>query len=377
MTPLKFTLLKQYSFLLITLLYALIVFSPPSEATAIEKKLWGNINQKPIYLYSVTNVNGMILKMTNYGAKITSLFVPDKNGKLDDVVLGFDSLAEYIAPNQSFGATIGRYTNRIRDGKFTIDGINYELTKNDGKNTIHGGSEFETAVWNTKIKEHEHGIALIFTYFSKDRSNGFPGNLLSTITYTLTHNNEVKIDFEATTDKTTQVNFTHHGYFNLNGMKDLIYDHTIEINANKYVVLSTDDVTATGEIDTVEGKFWDLRKPTRIGENIDKIPLGGYHQNYIFDNYDGTLKKVAKIVEPNSGRTLELSTTQPGVTFYTAMGLTHKPKGKNGIKYPPHIAFCLETQHHVGAANHPQFPSTLLKPNEKYHEVAIYKFGIE
>lgn len=197
------------------------------------------------------------------------------------------------------------------------------------------------------------------------------------MTYTLTDKNEVHVSFEATTDKKTHVNFTHHGYFNLNGMKALIYDHIVEINADKYVVLSTDDVTATGEIDTVADKPWDLRKPTRVGDKIHQIPLNGYHQNFVFDDYDGTLKKVAKVVEPTSGRTLELSTTQPGVTFYAAMGLTHKPKGKKGIEYPPHIAFCLETQHHVGAANQPKFPTTLLKPNEKYHEVAIYAFGIE
>lgn len=366
------------SFVCTLIFYSLFFISTQANAlNNVEKKLWGEVKNQPIHLYTVTNKNGMRLEMTNYGAKITSLFVPDKNGKLEDVVLGFDTLAEYVAPNQSFGATIGRYTNRIKNATFSINDKTYQLTKNDGENTIHAGGEFETAIWQTSVEKTTLGTALIFSYFSPDGAHGFPGNLTTRVTYTLTENNELHVSFEATTDKTTHVNMTHHGYFNLNGMKALVHDHIAYIEAEKYIVLTEDDVTATGEIDTVAGKPWDLRQPTRLGDNINNIPLGGYHQNYIFENYDGSLKKVARIVEPTSGRTLELSTTQPGVTFYVAMGLTHKPKGKNGIEYPPHIAFCLETQHHVGAANHPQFPSTLLKPNEKYHEIAVYAFGIE
>lgn len=340
-----------------------------------DRELWGKANNKQVYLYRVTNKNGMRLEMTNYGAKITSLYVPDSNGKLDDVVLGFDSLEGYMRNIQGIGATIGRYTNRIRNAQFTIDNVTYNLTKNDGDNTIHGGNEFSSAVFTSKIVHNDLGTGIEFTYFSKAGSHGFPGNLSSVITYTLTNNNEVHISFDATTDAKTHVNFTNHSYFNLNGMQALIYDHLVQINSNKYVELD-DEVLATGRILTTTGTPWDLSQLTRIGDKIKNIPLNGYHHNYVFDKPKGQLRKVAKVIEPNSGRTLDVSTTQSGVTFYASMGLKGEFRGKKGIKYDSHIAFCLETQEHVGAANIKHFPSTLLKPNEKYHEVVIYDFGV-
>lgn len=334
---------------------------------------WGNVDGKPVYLYRITNPNGMILKMTNFGARITELHAPDRGGNLADVVLGFDNLEQYMEPNQSIGATIGRYSNRIRNAQFQIDDKTYQLTRNEGENNIHGAGEFENVVWASEIVETDRGTGMRFSYRSPDGSHGFPGNLDSVVTYILTPGNAVEVTFEAQTDKATHVNFTQHSYFNLNGANATIHDHIATIDADAYLVM--EGVLATGEIDDLAGKPWDLSVPTRLGDRMDKIPLGGYHHNYVTNNAGGKLAVVARISEPESGRVLTVSTTQPGATFYAAMGLTADIVGKYGIAYEPHIAFCLETQHHVDTANHPQFPSTLLRPGEKYREIAIYDFG--
>ncbi|MGB5511302.1 MAG: aldose epimerase family protein [Woeseiaceae bacterium] len=336
---------------------------------------WGTVDGKTAQLLSITNGNGVTLRMTDFGAKIVELHVPGRNGQLDDVVLGFDNLEQYVAPNQSIGATIGRYTNRIRDGRFEIDGVVYELTKNEGDNTIHGGGEFENAVWDADFVENELGAGIRFRYRSPDGSHGFPGNLDSVATYILTDDDAVHVTFEAETDKATHVNFTQHSYFNLNGAASTIHDHVAMIDADRYVVL--DEVLATGEIDSLDGKPWDLRAPTRLGDNMEQIPLGGYHHDYVVNKPAGELEVVAVVSDPESGRKLTVSSTQPDVTFYVAMGLTDAFVGKYGIAYGPYMAFCLETQHPVDAANHPQFPSTLLRPGEKYLETVVYDFGIE
>lgn len=363
-----------FLYALLTMVLIMLTESGSSFGSDIEKEHWGEFEGTPVYLYSITNANGMKLQMTDFGAKITALFVPDKNGKLDDVVLGFDNLQQYIEPNPSFGATIGRYTNRIRNGQFVIDGHTYQTTTNEGPNNLHGAGEFENAVWDSEMVSSELGQGIRFSYLSRDGSFGFPGNLSAVVTYTLTKDNAVHVVFEAETDKATHVNFTQHSYFNLNGMQDLILDHRVRIDADSY--LEMDGVLATGEIDSLDGKPWNLSEFTRLGDNMDQIPLGGYHQNYIANKPPGELGLVAEVIDPRSGRTLAVSTTQPGVVFYASMGLTHKPVGKNGIQYEPYIAFCLETQHHIDAANHPDFPSTLLRPGEHYREVAIYDFGI-
>lgn len=339
-----------------------------------ERLDWGTVEGKPVYLYSITNAKGMVLRMTNFGAKITALLVPDKNGHFDDVVLGFDNLQQYQQPNPSFGATIGRYANRIRDGRFEIDGISYQTQTNEGANTLHGGGEFEYVVWESELVTNELGTGIRFSYFSKDGSYGFPGNLSSVVTYTLTADNAVHVVFEAKTDKATHVNFTQHSYFNLNGVKAPVFDHVARIDADSYLVM--DGVLATGEIDSLEGKPWDLSEPTRLGDQMEQTPLGGYHHNYVVNKKPGELARVAEVIDPGSGRTLAVSTTQPGVVFYASMGLTDKPVGKYGIEYGPYSAFCLETQHHIDAPNHPDFPSTVLRPGERYHEIAIYDFGL-
>lgn len=342
----------------------------------IERTDWGEVAGRPISLYSITNPSGAILRMTDYGAKIVELHVPDRAGELADVVLGFDNVDQYAAPNhQSLGSTVGRYTNRIRDGRFEIDGVVYELTKNEGPNTIHGAGEFENVVWKTEAVATELGEGLRFRYRSPDGTHGFPGNLDIVATYVLTPGNAVHITFEAETDKATHVNFTQHSYFNLNGATAPIHDHVVTIHASRYLVF--DGVLATGEIDSLDGKPWDLRQPTRLGDNMDRIPLGGYHHDYVVDKNTGELAVVARASDPASGRVLTVSSTQPDVTFYAAMGLTGEIVGKYGITYGPYMALCLETQHPVDAANHPHFPSTLLRPGEMYRETVVYDFGIE
>lgn len=342
----------------------------------IERADWGEAAGWPVSLYSITNPSGAILRMTDYGAKIVELHVPDRTGQLADVVLGFDNVEQYASPNhQSLGSTVGRYTNRIRDGRFKIDGVVYQLTKNEGPNTIHGAGEFENVVWSTELVATEDGEGLKFRYLSPDGTHGFPGNLDTVVTYVLTPDNAVHITFEAETDKATHVNFTQHSYFNLNGATAPIHNHVVTVHASRYLVF--DEVIATGEIDSLDGKPWDLRQPTRLGDNMDSIPLGGYHHDYVVDKKAGELAVVAEASDPVSGRVLTVSSTQPDVTFYAAMGLTDEIVGKYGIAYGPYMAFCFETQHPVDAANHPQFPSTLLRPDEMYRETVVYDFGIE
>jgi aldose 1-epimerase len=354
----------------------IMTVSQSSEAAEFSTvgEIWGEFRNQAVQRFSIRNSHGMQLDMTNYGAKIVSLWVPDRNGALADVVLGYDTLQEYIQPNPSFGATIGRYANRIRDGRFEIDGEVYQLTQNEGENQLHGGGEFEHVLWDSEPIENELGAGVRFHYLSPDGSQGFPGNLDAYVTYILTSNNSVHVTFESTTDKATHVNFTQHSYFNLNGVSKPVFDHLARIHADEYVVM--DGVLATGEIDSLKGKAWDLSEWTRLGDNMDRIPLGGYHHNYVADKSAGELGLVAEVTDPDSGRTLQVATTQPGVVFYASMGLTNDMIGKRRVRYGPYMAFCLETQHHIDAANHPQFPSTLLRPGETYREIVIYKFGI-
>lgn len=359
----------------IMLLALLISACVGSAEVTMNKAEWGEHGDGRVFIYSVRNANGALLKMTNFGAKIVELHMPDRDGALADIVLGFDNLEQYVTPNQSIGATIGRYANRVRDGRFEIDGTSYQLTQNEGDNNIHGGGEFENVVWDGAFVENDVGTGIRFRYQSPDGAHGFPGNLESVVTYLLTDGNAVHITFEAETDKATHVNFTQHSYFNLNGASETVHDHVVQIHADQF--LGMDGVLATGEIDSLDGKAWDLRRPTRIGDNLDHIPLGGYHHDYVLSKPASELGVAAEVHDPRSGRIMKVSTTQPDVTFYVAMGLTDQFVGKYGITYGPYMAFCLETQHPVDAANHQNFASTLLRPGETYRETVIYAFGVE
>lgn len=317
----------------------------------------------------------MQMDVTNYGGIITSLMVPDKEGKMDDVVLGFDNLQQYVDPNPSIGAVIGRFANRITNGQFTIGVKDYQVTTDKKGHALHGGGEFEKAVWESEIVQNEMGNGIRLSYFSKDGKHGFPGNVQSYVTYTLTDANAVHVKFEAETDQATHVNMTQHSYFNLNGGKELIYNHLIHINAKEFTELD-ESAIPTGVISTLKGKAWDLSVPTRIGDKIHEVPLNGYHHCYVLDKPLGALEKVATVIEPKSGRILEVSTTQPGIVLYASNVLGDKIIGKYGIQYGPHAAFCIETQHYPDAPNYNDFPSTLLLPSEKYNEIVIYDFGI-
>ncbi|WP_420400463.1 aldose epimerase family protein [Flagellimonas sp.] len=359
----------------LVLIFLLGVFSFSSAQTNIKKQHWGNVGGKPVYLYSLTNANGMCLELTNFGGIITSIFVPDKDGNMADVVLGYDNLQQYIDPNPSMGAIIGRFANRIRNGKFTIDGQTYQVTVDKKGHALHGGLEFEKALWDGKIVKNKMGNGIKLQYCSKNGKHGFPGNVSATVTYTLTDENAIHVKFEAETDKTTHVNMTQHSYFNLSGVKELIYNHILSIDANEYTELDSDAVP-TGEIQPLRGKAWDLKEMTRIGDKIHDIPLNGYHHCYVLNKPLDSLRKVVKVIEPKSGRMLEVYTTQPGIVLYASNVLSDSIVGKYGIKYQPHAAFCIETQHYPDTPNYSNFPSTLLHPGEKYEETAIYDFGI-
>ncbi|MDO6516942.1 aldose epimerase family protein [Zobellia uliginosa] len=356
------------------LLAVLMMTNCTTKKKSIQKEHWGNVKGKEISLYTITNANGMKMQITNLGCIITSLFVPDKDGKLDDVVLGFDNLEAYLAGHPSFGTTVGRYANRIKNAQFVMNDSVYKLTANEDGTSLHGGNEFRDAVWDAETVSNENGEGIRFHYFSPDGSFGFPGNLDVYATYLLNDDNAIYVNFQAQTDKDTHVNMTNHSYFNLNGAKDLIYDHRVMIDADTYTEFD-EDITPTGKLPSLEGTAWDLKTMTRLGDKIHDIPLNGYHHCYVLNKKEGEMKKAAEVIEPNSGRKLEVFTTQPGMTLYASNGLDHIT-GKYGIAYKPHAAICLETQHHPDTMNHPNFPSTLLKPGETYSEIVVYDFGI-
>lgn len=342
--------------------------------TETQQESWGEFEGKAVYLYTLANENKMEVKVCNYGAIISSVLVPDRKGNLEDVVLGFDNLEQYLEPNPCFGAAIGRFANRIKDGRFSIGDSVYQLSQNDNGHCIHGGNEFDRVVWESEIIKNEMGNAIRLHHFSKDGSNGFPGNLDVYVTYTLTADNSIHILFEATTDKSTHVNLTQHSYFNLAGTDAKIFDQQIRIDADNYTEID-EDVVPTGIISTVKGKDWDLTELTRIGDNIHKLDKGGYHYCYVFNKEEGEEKMIIEVLEPESGRFLEVTTSQPGVQFYTGNGISNL-SGKGGVEYGAHSAFCLETQHFPDSPNHLNFPSTLLNPGEKYQETVIYHFGV-
>ncbi|SDM60820.1 aldose epimerase family protein [Kriegella aquimaris] len=360
----------------IVFLGSLILFGCKTiEVAGVQEEQWGEIDGKEVFHYTLTNSNGVQVKITNFGGIITSILVPDNKGVLGDVVLGFDNLKQYQEGNPCFGATIGRFANRIRNGRFEIGGVIYQLEQNAGAYTLHGGNEFDRVVWDAQVVENGDTKAVKLHYLSKDGSKGFPGNLETYVTYTLTDDNSVEVHFEATTDKTTNVNMTQHSYFNLNGCREPIYDHSIKIAADNYTEID-DEIIPVGTIATVNNTDWDLTTMTRIGENIKKLDFNGYHYCYAFNKPLNKFEEVIEVVEPKSGRTLTVSTTQPGVQFYSGNTIGNKFIGKNNIQYADNMAFCLETQHFPDSPNHTNFPSTLFKPGEKYDELVVYKFGV-
>ncbi|PYT54052.1 MAG: galactose-1-epimerase [Acidobacteria bacterium] len=357
--------------------------TPKSGST--EKKPFGKTpDGQPIDLYVLTNKNGVEAAITNYGGAVVSLKVPDRNGKFADVVLGYDSLDGYVNDKSYFGAIVGRYGNRIGHAQFSLDGKTYTLAKNNGENSLHGGIKgFNKAVWAAKELPAKNGQSLELTYPSKEGEEGFPGNLHVRVVYTLTDSNELKIEYSATTDKKTVVNLTNHSYFNLAGPgSGDILGHQLVIEADKFTPVDA-SLIPTGELRDVQGTPLDFRKATAIGARIDQddeqLKLGhGYDHNFVLRRAAGApISLAARVVEPNTGRVLEVWTTEPGVQFYTGNFLDGTARGKGGLTYARRSAFCLETQHFPDSPNQPKFPSVVLNPGEKYSTTTTYKFTTE
>jgi aldose 1-epimerase len=357
--------------------------TPKSGST--EKKPFGKTpDGQPVDLYVLTNKNGVEAAITNYGGAVVSLKVPDRNGKFGDVVLGYDSLDGYVNDKSYFGAIVGRYGNRIGHAQFSIDGKTYTLAKNNGENSLHGGIKgFNKAVWAAKELPAKNGQSLELTYLSKDGEEGFPGNLHVRVVYTLTDSNELKIEYSATTDKKTVVNLTNHSYFNLAGPgSGDILGHQLAIEADKFTPVDA-SLIPTGELRDVPGTPLDFGKATAIGARIDQddeqLKLGhGYDHNFVLRRAAGApISLAARVMEPNTGRVLEVWTTEPGVQFYTGNFLDGTARGKGGLAYARRSAFCLETQHFPDSPNQPKFPSVVLNPGEKYSTTTTYKFTSE
>jgi aldose 1-epimerase len=338
---------------------------------------------KAVDLHTFSNASGMEVRAMTYGGIILSIKVPDRNGKLDDVTLGFDSLEPYLTAPPYFGALIGRYGNRIGKARFKLDGKEYKLAVNNGPNALHGGVKgFDKVIWQAESFDKPEGVGVVFRYTSPDGEEGYPGTLQSQVTYTLTDKNELAIDYHATTDKATPVNLTNHTYFNLAGpgVRDIL-DHQMMINADNTTPVDS-TLIPTGEIKSVEGTPFDFRKPTAIGARIDvndqQIKYGpGYDHNFVLNRKGEGLSLAARVSEPTTGRVMEVSTTEPAVQFYTGNFLDGTLTGKGGHVYKRRYAFCLETQHFPDSPNKPNFPSTILKPGETYTSKTVYAFSVE
>jgi aldose 1-epimerase len=337
------------------------------------------VEGKPVALYVLKNGNGLEAAITNYGGRWVSMMTPDKNGKPTDVVLGYDKIADYLASSGNFGALIGRYGNRIANGKFALDGVEYTLPQNNNGHCLHGGPQgYHTRVWDAL---QVNGQTLELAYFSPDGEAGFPGNLNVKVTYTLTDDNALDICYEATTDKPTVVNLTHHSYFNLSGVAgSQVTDQLIQINADAYTPVN-ETLIPTGTLDPVEGTPMDLRSLIPIGARIDEpfdqlAKGGGYDHNWVLNTQGDVSAPAAKAVSEQSGIVLEVYTNEPGVQLYTGNAMSGKDVGKQGVTYPHRGAFCLETQHYPDSPNQPDFPTTVLLPGQTYHSRCIYKFSI-
>jgi aldose 1-epimerase len=343
----------------------IVPFGTTSDGTAVD-------------LYVLTNDHGVKAKVMTYGAILTELEVPDRDGKLGDVVLGFDDLKGYLAGHPYFGATVGRVANRIARGKFTVDGKEYTLATNNGPNALHGGRKgFDKAVWKAVPVESRDGVAVRFTYHSSDGEEGYPGDLTATVTYTLTDRNELRLDYTATTGKPTPVNLTNHTYFNLAGpAAGDILGHELMLAAERYTPVD-DTLIPTGEIKPVRGTPLDFTTPATIGSRIDQLrgEPGGYDHNFVLRGGGKSLALAARVREPKTGRVMEMDTTEPGVQFYTGNFLDGSLKGKGGVVYRKHQGFCLEAQHFPDSVNHPNFPSMILRPGQTYRQTTVYKFS--
>jgi aldose 1-epimerase len=357
--------------------------SPQPATRGVTRAPFGTLrNNTPVEIYTLTNAHGVEMRVINYGGIITSLKVPDRSGHVDDVVLGFDTIDGYLMDPPYFGALIGRYGNRIARGRFTLDGRAYELATNNGPNHLHGGVKgFDKVLWNAMPADSGDGVSVTLTRTSADGEEGYPGNLQVSVRYMLTDNNELAIDYRATTDKPTPVNLTQHSYFNLAGDGGEILGHELMLNANRYTPVD-DTLIPTGELAPVEGTPFDFRTPAAIGARINtdnpQLKNGkGYDHNWVLNRTGAGLERAATVLEPKSGRTVEIATTEPGLQFYTGNFLDGTITGKGGRVYKLRTGFCLETQHFPDSPNHPDFPSTILKPGQTYASKTVFTFGVK
>ncbi len=377
--------LRKLSIALCLYLSVLVVCGFGREGKAgVKKEDFGKATTgQAVELYTLTNAQGLEIKITTYGGIVTALKTPDRNGKFADIVLGFDNLDGYLKGHPYFGCIAGRYANRIAKGRFQLDGKTYQLTINNGEHHLHGGTEgFDKRVWQAREVKTRNGVALELTYLSKDGDQGYPGNLSAKVTYTLTNANELKIDYFATTDKATVVNLTNHAYFNLAGQGNGdILNHELQIYAKRFT--PTDETAIpTGVLQNVQGTPFDFTKATAIGARInqadEQIKFGkGYDHNFVLDGKAGVLRQAAKVYEPTTGRVLEILTTEPGIQFYTGNYLDGTLTGKDGKTYQHRYGFCLETQHFPDSPNQPKFPSVVLRPGKPYRTTTVLKFSAQ
>jgi len=350
--------------------------APAAAAMTVEKSAFGKMpDGRDIDLYTLTGPKGMRVRVITYGATLISVEAPDKAGKVADVTLGFDKVEDWIKNQGSFGASIGRYANRIAKARFTLDGKTYQLTANMGEHQLHGGKEgFHQKLWTAEPVKTADLVAVRLKYVSKDGEEGFPGTLTATATYSLTKDGDFKIEYGATTDKPSVVNLVNHVYWNLGGPGTVdCLGHILQINADKYTAADGDNIP-TGEIKPVKDTPLDFTKPTKIGARIDQVG-GGYDHNLIINGKPGEVRLAAKVVDPKSGRVMEVLTDQPGVQLFTMNwggGV-----GKGGQSYVAHAGFCLETQHYPDSPNHDNFPSTVLRPGQTYKVTTIFRFSTE
>lgn len=353
----------------------LFIFAGCSSDNGIKTEEFGTMDDgSTVQLFTLKNTNGMEVSITNYGGIVTSIKVPGQNGNIENVVLGFDDLEQYKSGHPFFGAIIGRYANRIANGRFELNGETYELATNNGENHLHGGVEgFDKKLWDADVNNEENSVTL--SYLSPDGEEGYPGNLDVDVTYTLTDDNELQIDYHATTDKPTIVNLTNHSYFNLSGDPSQgILDHLLTINADRYTPVD-EGLIPTGELRPVEGTPFDFTEPETVGARIDSIPPG-YDHNYVLNNPNSGIRRIATLEHEESGRIMEVYTDQPGVQLYTGNFLDGSLTDRQGNPIEQYAALCLETQTFPDSPNKPDFPSPVLNPGEAYETTTIYQFKV-
>jgi aldose 1-epimerase len=347
----------------------------------LKQQPFGVTDDKTASLYTFINDSGLELSITNYGGAIASIKVPDRYGNIGDVVLGYDTLAEYVKHPRFLGALIGRFANRVALGKFSLNGGEYQLAQNNGVNHLHGGIKgFHKVVWDATSESTDEELVLHLTYVSVDGEENYPGNLTVQVDYIVNNENELRIRYRATTDKDTIVNLTNHSYFNLAATGHIL-DHELTLAADNFTPVSK-DLIPTGEIRSVEGTPMDFRTPTKIGARINESYeqlgfTGGYDHNYVLNGSDGRLKLAAVLHDAASGRTMEVETTQPGMQFYSGNFLDGSLSGKGGAIYEKYAALCLETQHFPDSPNHANFPSTVLRVGELLEEVTVFRFLVD